>query len=54
MKSVTFKIDEEEEQMIEALKGVAKTKTRTRVFRFCLNKTFEFFKQNLYKPKDQE
>ena len=49
MKAVTFKINEEEESMIEALKGVAKTKTRTRVFRFCLKKTFEF-----YKPKEDQ
>lgn len=44
MTLVQFKIDEKDEEMINALKGVAKTTTRTKVFKFCLKKTYDMFK----------
>lgn len=44
MPLIQFKTTEEEEQMIETLKPIFKTTTRTKVFKGCLKKTFELYK----------
>lgn len=44
MSLVQFKTTDEDEKMIEALKERAGTTTRTKVFRFCLRKTYDLFK----------
>lgn len=45
MTQVNFKINEDEEKMVDFLKEFAKTKTRTKVFKFCLKKTYDFYKK---------
>lgn len=43
-RTVLMKITPAEELMVEALKPIASTKTRTKVFKFALKKTFELYK----------
>lgn len=40
MKIVQFKIDEKDEQMLLALKSHAKSPARSKIFKFCLRKTY--------------
>jgi hypothetical protein len=42
---VLFDISQEESDKVEYLKKFAKTKTRTKVFKFCLTKTYELLKE---------
>ncbi len=44
MAIVQFKTDEQDELMIEKLKPIFKTKTRTKVFKGSLKKCYELFK----------
>ena len=44
MKSVLFKINDEDCLKVDFLKGIAKTKARSKVFIYCLNKTYDQFK----------
>lgn len=43
MKIVQFKIDDEEQAMLEALRSHAGSKARSKVFKFALRKTFLMF-----------
>lgn len=43
-KLVQFSINEEEQQMVETLKPMAKTKTNSKTFKFCLKKAYEIYK----------
>jgi hypothetical protein len=45
MTKVLMDITPEEDKMIDSLKAFARTTTRTKVFKFCLQKTFEMFKE---------
>jgi len=42
---VLFDITQEENDKVEFLKKFAKTKARTKVFKFCLVKTYELLKE---------
>jgi hypothetical protein len=42
---VLFDITQEESDKVEFLKKFAKTKTRSKVFKFCLIKTYELLKE---------
>ncbi len=44
-KKVLITIDEKDEEMIEFLKPIVKSKARTKVFKFCLKKTYEMLKE---------
>jgi hypothetical protein len=44
---VHFKIDDETQKKVDFMKEYANTKTRTKVFLWCLNKCFELYN----KPK---
>jgi len=44
MTQVNFAINKEDEKKVDFLKPFAKTTTRTKVFLFCLRKTYEFYK----------
>ncbi len=42
---VKFDITPEQEEQVEFLKTHAKTKTRSKVFKFALKKTFDLYKE---------
>jgi hypothetical protein len=44
MTIVQFNINEEDDKKIEFLKKFAKSRARTKVFKFCLNKTWDIYK----------
>lgn len=44
MKTVLFSISDDEAAKVEFLKKFAKSKARTKVFKFCLTRTYEMFK----------
>lgn len=44
MKTVLFSISDEEAAKVDYLKKFAKSKARTKVFKFCLARTYDMFK----------
>lgn len=44
MKTVLFSLSDEEIAKVEFLKKFAKSKARTKVFKFCLARTYDMFK----------